>query len=41
MIDCYFTNCGNSGAGCAFDSEDGWDMMHDFYMTRTILRNKQ
>lgn len=39
MIDCYFTNCGTSGAKCAFDSEDGWDMMHDFYMTGTVFEN--
>ena len=39
MIDCYFTNCGTNGAKCAFDSEDGWDMMHDFYMTRTVFEN--
>ena len=39
MIDCYFTNCGTNGAKCAFDSEDGWDMMHDFYMTRTVFED--
>ena len=39
LIDCYFTNCGTSGAKCAFDSEDGWDMMHDFYMTGTVFEN--
>lgn len=39
MIDCYFTNCGTNGAKCAFDSEDGWDMMHDFYMTGTVFEN--
>ena len=39
MIDCYFTNCGTNAAKCAFDSEDGWDMMHDFYMTRTVFEN--
>jgi hypothetical protein len=39
MIDCYFTNCGSGGAKCAFDSEDGWDMMHDFYMTGTVFEN--
>ena len=26
---CEFTNCGQSGAKCAFDAEDGWDMMQD------------
>ena len=34
MSNTEFTNCGTSAAKCAFDSEDGWDMMHDFYMTR-------
>lgn len=34
MIDCYFTRCGSNAAKCAFDSEDGWDMMHDFYMAK-------
>lgn len=36
---CYFTKCGSSGAKCAFDSEDGWDMMHDFYMDTTVFEN--
>ena len=39
VIDCYFTNCGTNAAKCAFDSEDGWDMMHDFYMTGTVFEN--
>lgn len=26
---CEFTRCGRSGANCAFDAEDGWDMMQD------------
>lgn len=39
LIDCYFTNCGTNAAKCAFDSEDGWDMMHDFYMTGTVFEN--
>lgn len=26
---CKFTNSGQSGAKCAFDAEDGWDMMQD------------
>lgn len=26
---CKFTNCGQSSAKCAFDAEDGWDMMQD------------
>lgn len=29
MEACEFTNCGQSGAKCAFDAEDGWDMMQD------------
>ena len=39
LINCYFTRCGRNGAKCAFDSEDGWDMMHDFYMTGTVFEN--
>ena len=39
LIDCYFTRCGRNGAKCAFDSEDGWDMMHDFYMSGTVFEN--
>ena len=39
LIDCYFTRCGKNSAKCAFDSEDGWDMMHDFYMTGTVFEN--
>lgn len=26
---CEFTNCGQSSAKCAYDAEDGWDMMQD------------
>lgn len=26
---CSFINCGQSGAKCALDAEDGWDMMQD------------
>lgn len=26
---CEFINCGQSGAKCAFDAEDGWDQMQD------------
>lgn len=33
LLDTEFTRSGYNGAHCAFDSEDGWDMMHDFYMT--------
>ena len=39
LIDCYFTGCGSNAAKCAFDSEDGWDMMHDFYMAGTVFEN--
>ena len=39
LIDCHFTQCGKSAAKCAFDSEDGWEMMHDFYMTGTVFEN--
>lgn len=39
LIGCYFTKCGQSAARCAFDAEDGWDMMHDFYMTNTVFEN--
>lgn len=34
LLDTEFTRSGYNGAKCAFDSEDGWDMMHDFYMSR-------
>lgn len=26
---CEYTNCGQSSAKCAYDAEDGWDMMQD------------
>ena len=39
LIDCYFTRCGSNSAKCAFDAEDGWDMMHDFYMSGTVFEN--
>ena len=39
LIDCYFTKCGTNAAKCAFDSEDGWDMMHDFYMAGTVFED--
>ena len=26
---CEFTNCSQSSAKCAFDAEDGWDLMKD------------
>ena len=34
LLDTEFTRSGYNGAHCAFDAEDGWDMMHDFYMAR-------
>lgn len=33
---CEFTRCGESGAFCAYDAEDGWDMMQDL----TFRKNK-
>ncbi len=32
-IDCEWSHSGYNAARCAFDSEDGWEMMHDFYFT--------
>lgn len=32
---CEFSRCGQTGATCAYDAEDGWDMMQDV----TILNN--
>ena len=32
--DCEFTGCGFSGANCALDAEDGWDMMQDVTFRR-------
>lgn len=29
LENCEFTNCGQSGAKCALDAEDGWDSMQD------------
>lgn len=31
---CTFTRSGESGAFCAFDAEDGWDMMQDVWLVR-------
>lgn len=35
MIDCDVARSGYNAARCAFDAEDGWEMMHDFYMSGT------
>lgn len=32
--DCEWFGCGRNGAHCAYDAEDGWDMMQDFYHSR-------
>ncbi|MGL5087109.1 MAG: hypothetical protein ACRC68_15575, partial [Clostridium sp.] len=29
VSNCEYTNCGQSSAKCAYDAEDGWDMMQD------------
>ena len=34
LLDTEFTRNGYNAAKCAFDAEDGWDMMHDFYMAK-------
>ena len=39
MEACEFTNCGQSGAKCAFDAEDGWDMMQDITF-KLLIFNK-
>jgi hypothetical protein len=37
---CTFENCGSSSAKCAFDSEDGWDMMQDLtFRNNTFGKN--
>ena len=35
IIDCEVSRSGYSYAKCAFDSEDGWEQMHDLYMSGT------
>lgn len=38
--ECEFTRCGRSGAFCALDAEDGWDMMQDItYRTLNFYNN--
>ena len=32
--DCEWFGCGRAGAFCAYDAEDGWDMMQDFYHSK-------
>lgn len=34
VSDCEFTKCGQSSAKCAYDAEDGWDMMQDVTLSR-------
>jgi hypothetical protein len=34
---CTFNNCGFASAKCAFDSEDGWDMMQDLTFRNNIF----
>ncbi len=37
--DCEFTASGDTLATCAYDAEDGWDMMHDVYIHRNKFFN--
>ncbi len=34
IANCSFVRCGESSATCAFDAEDGWDMMQDVWIYR-------
>jgi len=34
---CTFMRSGESGAFCAFDAEDGWDMMQDVWIVRNLF----
>jgi hypothetical protein len=34
---CTFENCGSRLAKCAFDAEDGWDMMHDLTFRNNVF----
>lgn len=36
---CEFTNCGQSSAKCAYDAEDGWDMMQDVTFRKLNFHN--
>ena len=35
---CEFINCGQSSAKCAFDAEDGWDMMQDVTFKNLLFK---
>ncbi|MDD4061217.1 MAG: FAD-dependent oxidoreductase, partial [Kiritimatiellae bacterium] len=35
--DCRFDNCGWAAARCAFDAEDGWDLMQDLTFRRNVF----
>jgi hypothetical protein len=35
---CSFENCGFNDAKCAFDSEDGWDMMQDLTFRNNVFK---
>lgn len=34
---CTFVRCGENLAKCAFDAEDGWDMMQDVWIVRNVF----
>lgn len=34
---CEFVNCGSSSAKCAFDAEDGWDLMQDLTFRKNVF----
>lgn len=36
---CSFLNCGQSSANCAYDAEDGWDMMQDCTFKSLSFKN--
>jgi hypothetical protein len=36
---CSFERCGSASAKCAFDAEDGWDMMQDLTFRNNTFRN--
>lgn len=38
---CRFDNCGWASAKCAFDAEDGWDLMQDLTFRNNIFTNNQ
>ncbi len=39
VADCTFTASGETLANCAYDAEDGWDMMQDVYLHRNKFFN--